>query len=362
MCCREAAFGCSEPQAAWDASQDSGLRSPERREKETNVAHSRWRAVLAWWKSSLCSLPKTGDLPQDSLLFSFLVLFLCSYFRAYGKKRLIIKREILPIYPGILSCSAPALPHFPLAVLPAQAEQGWIALLPGAVQACRYLLLQYWPGLLSSARHCTVNYLQVSGEPSPVCKGLSSAGLTLPVWTPTPEEDEVLVLHTIPKGAEELQKLKSALKVSQWSPHFSGRQAGNWKPNWEQSQAPQPKPGRNWSKEENFKAPQSPAHQLFSWRFCQVSSVGVKPFRANKLQAAALLPYLLFPTGQVEGNTLWRRETQAWAALLSVPTPTHLSNSTPREEVVWSCHIAWILQKDGNTGLNIKAWEYIKVE
>lgn len=72
MCCREAAFGCSELQAAGDASSESGLQSPERRGKETNVARSRWRAVLAWWKSSLCSLPKTGDLPEDSLLSSFL--------------------------------------------------------------------------------------------------------------------------------------------------------------------------------------------------------------------------------------------------------------------------------------------------
>lgn len=109
---------------------------------------------------------------RPSWRFTALRFSLCSYFRAYGKKRLIIKREILPVYPGILSCTAPALPHFPLPVLPTQTEQGWIAVLPGAVQSCRHLLLQYWPDLLSSARECTENYLQVSRDASPVCKAL----------------------------------------------------------------------------------------------------------------------------------------------------------------------------------------------
>lgn len=87
-------------------------------------------------------MPKPGDLPEDSPLFNFDGV-LDKNFRACGKKRPIIKREILPVYPGILSCTAPALPHLPLPVLPTQPEQGWIAMLPGAVQTCRYLLLQY---------------------------------------------------------------------------------------------------------------------------------------------------------------------------------------------------------------------------
>lgn len=136
--------------------------------------------------------------------------------------------------------------------------------------------------------------------------------------------------------------------MSLWSPHFSGRQFDNWKPN---RGAEPSSPKIVWKKLKQGgrfkKAPQSPAHQLFCWRFFQVSPVGVRPYTAKKLQAAALLSLLLLPMGQVEGNTPWRREAQGLTIILSCSaqcahTHTPLQQQPATPEKVWSRHIAWI--------------------
>lgn len=123
-------------------------RSPESHRLRSQGDRRQMRLVQAggqWWHEGKAACALCRSL-ETFLKISSMVNFcgvLDTIFRACGKKRLIIKREILPIYSGILSYTAPALPHLPLPVLPTQPEQGWRATLPGAVQACRHLLLQY---------------------------------------------------------------------------------------------------------------------------------------------------------------------------------------------------------------------------
>lgn len=156
MHCKEIAYGCPELQSARCL---TGFGSACLPAKGTGDKCRSFRVKdggdMKEKQSVLCA--ETWRPSWRFTAVQFLWCLVDMNFRACRKRRVIIEREILPVYPHILICTPPVLPHLPLSVLPTQPEQRWISVLPGAVQACRHLLLQYWRCLLSSAGDSTVN-------------------------------------------------------------------------------------------------------------------------------------------------------------------------------------------------------------